>query len=191
MGSRRLVGRRDQLARLDEAVRLADAGEPQFVVFGGESGVGKTRLMEHVAERLESGGARVLRTRCVELGTQGLPLAPLTTALRQLVALLGAEALSRTLFGADALVRLLPEYADARPVEQDRARLFALFAGLLQRLGAAHPLVWIIDDLHWSDRSTRDLIGYLARALTGSRILVLTAYRDDYTERHHPLRPFL
>ena len=88
-GARGLVGRRAELAAIDEAVGRAEAGEPQFVVVGGEAGVGKTHLIDHVADRLEAEGARVLRTDCVELGVHGLPLAPVTSALRQMAALVG------------------------------------------------------------------------------------------------------
>ncbi|MFC6932384.1 AAA family ATPase [Actinomadura yumaensis] len=72
----RFVGRREQLARIDGALRRAEAGEPGVVVVGGEGGVGKTRLLEQVAGRLAGSGVRVLRGACVELGTEGLPLAP-------------------------------------------------------------------------------------------------------------------
>jgi len=184
------VGRRDQLALLDEAVRTAQTGEPQFVVFGGDAGVGKTRLMEHFADRVEEAGVRVLRTACVELGSQGLPLAPVTAALRQLVGPGGAEAMAQLHPGGKALLRLLPEFGSPAGVA-DRGRLFDLFGALLQRLGAEYPLLWLIDDVHWADRSTRDLLGFLARTLRASRILVVAAYRIDDLALGHPLRPFL
>ncbi|MGH3372606.1 MAG: ATP-binding protein, partial [Nocardioidaceae bacterium] len=93
METGRFVGRRDQLALLDPVVRSAEAGEPQVVVIGGDAGIGKSTLMGHVADRLDETGWRVLRTACIELGAEGLPLAPLTQALRRLVEQLGAEAL--------------------------------------------------------------------------------------------------
>jgi predicted ATPase len=56
-------------------------------------------------------------------------------------------------------------------------------------LGTEHPLLWLIDDLHWADRSTRELLGFLARTLRACRVLVVTAYRADDLDRGHPLRP--
>jgi predicted ATPase len=98
-GARGLVGRREQLEAIEEAVGRAEGGEPRFVVVGGEAGVGKTHLVEHVADRLEATGARVLRTTCVELGVHGLPLAPVTSAIRQMAALVGVDTLRRTMPG--------------------------------------------------------------------------------------------
>jgi len=178
----RFVGRRDQLAWLDRVVRSAEAGEPQLVVIGGDAGIGKSALMGHLADRLDETGWRVLRTACIELGTEGLPLAPLTQALRLLVEQLGADSLDPT------LLHLLPEFGRAG---HDRARLFELYGALLQRLGSEHPLLWIVDDLHWADRSTRELLGFLARTLRASAVLIVTAYRADDLDRSSPLRPFL
>jgi predicted ATPase len=185
------VGRREQLAVLDDALRTAQAGEPRFVVLGGDAGVGKTRLMTHFADRVEESGVRVLRTACVELGTQGLPLAPLCSALRQLVDLVGLDALTGPQPGAAALLRLLPEYGIADPGTDSPARLYDLYGAVLHRLGTEHPLVWLVDDLHWADRSTRELVGFLARTLRATRVLVVAAYRADDLDRRHPLRPFL
>jgi DNA-binding CsgD family transcriptional regulator/tetratricopeptide (TPR) repeat protein len=190
-GARGLVGRREQLAVVEEAVRRAEAGEPQFVVVSGEAGVGKTHLMGYVADRLQETGARVLRTSCVELGSYGLPLAPVTSALRQIVAYVGADTLRRTMPGAEGLLGLLPEHG-AGTLEPDRlARTCDLFAALLQRFGTDHPAVLVIDDLHRADRSSRDLLGFLAHTLRSCRVLVLTAYRTDELAPDHPLRPFL
>jgi DNA-binding CsgD family transcriptional regulator/tetratricopeptide (TPR) repeat protein len=190
-GARGLVGRRAELVALDEAVGRADAGEPQFVVIGGEAGVGKTHLIDHVADRLEAAGARVLRTDCVELGVHGLPLAPVTSALRQMAALVGVDTLRRTMPGAEALPGLLPEYG-ARTLEPDRlARMSDLFAALLQWFGGERLAVLVVDDLQRADRSSRDLLGFLAHTLRSCQVLVLAAYRSDELAQDHPLRPFL
>lgn len=190
MRSERFVGRHDQLVLLDAATRQAATGQPQVVVFGG-AGIGKTRLMTHFADRIAETGARVLRTGCVELGTAGLPLVPLNTALRQLVGQIGVETLRQAQPGIDALLGLLPEFDAPAPGDEDRTRCFDLFGALLARLGSEHPLLWIIDDLHWADRSTRELLGFLARTLYACRVLVVAAYRDDDLHRGHPLRAFL
>jgi DNA-binding CsgD family transcriptional regulator len=189
--ARGLVGRREQLAVLEEAVRRAETGEPQFVVVGGEAGVGKTHLMGYVADRLQETGARVLRTTCVELGTYGLPLVPLTAALRQIVGYVGADTLRRAMPGGEALLALLPEHSAGTPEPDRLARMSDLFAVLLQRFGTDHPAVLVIDDLHRADRSSRELLGFLAHTLRACRVLVLTAYRTDELAPDHPLRPLL
>jgi DNA-binding CsgD family transcriptional regulator len=190
-GAGGLVGRREQLAVLEEAVRRAETGEPQFVVVSGEAGVGKTHLMGYVAERLQETGARILRTTCVELGTYGLPLVPVTAALRQIVGYVGADTLRRSMPGGEALLALLPEHGTSTPEPDRLARLYDLFAVLLQRFGTDHPAVLVIDDLHRADRSSRELLAFLAPTLRACRVLVLTAYRTDELAQDHLLRPFL
>jgi len=190
-GAGGLVGRRRQLAAMAAAAGRAQAGEPQVVLVGGEAGVGKTRLLHVAADRLEAAGARVLRTTCVELGAFGLPLVPVTAAVRQVVGSLGVEELRRTMPGADFLLGLLPEYG-AGTSERDRlAEAGELFAALLQRLGADRLVVLCVDDLHRADRSSLALLGFLAQTLRASRVLVLLAYRADELGPDDPLRPFL
>lgn len=101
------------------------------------------------------------------------------------------EALRRAQSGIDVLLRLLPEFGAPAQGPDDRTRLFDHFGALLQRLGTEHPLLWLIDDLQWADRSTRELLGFLTRTLRASRVLVVAAYRDDDLDRGHPLRGFL
>jgi predicted ATPase len=153
------VGRREQLAALDDAVGQAATGLPQFVVFSGDAEIGKTRLMTHFAYRIEQAGFWVLRTGCVELGAARLPLVPLKTALRQLVDQLGVEMLRETQAGIDALLRLLPEFGALAPGADDPTTLFDRFGALLAHLGTEHPLLWLIDDLHWADRSAASCSG--------------------------------
>src|SRR5262249_14951779 len=94
-----LVGRRAELTLVEEAIEQAEAGIPGLVAIGGEAGVGKTFLMGHVAARFQEADSYVINTTCVELGTHGLPLAPATAALRQIVRLIDADTLRRTIPG--------------------------------------------------------------------------------------------
>ncbi|MEV0618897.1 ATP-binding protein [Nonomuraea sp. NPDC050404] len=179
-----LIGRREQLALLDEALRTAHAGEPVFVVLGGEAGIGKTYLMEHLAGRLEEAGVRVLRGSCVELGTEGLPLAPFSALLRDLIRQAGdgtppGLTPSGLAPAGKELIALLPESGgDLDLGYGGQARLFELFGALFERLGREGTLALVIDDLHWSDRSTRELIGFLVRRLRSTRVLITMAYRQ-------------
>ena len=72
-----------------------------------------------------------------------------------------------------------------------RAHLFDLMTGLLDRLATDRPLVLILDDLHWADRSTRDLLAFLVRQARVARVLLVGVYRSDELHRGHPLRAFL
>lgn len=184
---------------LDAAVGMAQRGEPQFVVFGGEAGVGKTRLMEQFTARLGEAGWCVMRGTCVQLGTEGLPLAAIASALRDLACHLGAERIARLLPGSEVALRLLPEVdmpgsgnGAVRGVRPEAQReLFEVFAALLQRLSSEHAVLVVLDDLHLADRSTRDLLGFLVRSLRAARVVVVGAYRSDDLGRGHPLRSFL
>ncbi|HSK26360.1 MAG TPA: AAA family ATPase [Jiangellales bacterium] len=192
-GSPRLVGRADELAALREALTAASSGRPTTVLVAGEAGVGKSRLVEEFARRAESEEARVLVGRCVELGEDGLPFAPVVGALRSLLAEIGATALAEAAGpGREALARLLPEVGPVGPdTPTGRGRLFEVVTTLLERLGADRPVVLVVEDLHWADRSTRDLLQFLVRVLSGARVLVLATYRSDELRRGHPLRPLL
>ncbi|MFF0314650.1 AAA family ATPase [Micromonospora sp. NPDC005252] len=193
-----LVGRQREIATLRDALGRAGKGDPATVLVGGEAGVGKTRLLEEFAAGATAAGARVLVGQCLELGEAGLPFAPFAAALRAVLRADGAEVFA----GYEAeFARLLPELGrvpagstapSARPLtDAPRGYLFDLVAELFQRLADARPLLLIIEDLHWADRSTRDLIGFLVRAARPGRLLLVCTYRTDELQRGHPLRPFL
>jgi DNA-binding CsgD family transcriptional regulator/tetratricopeptide (TPR) repeat protein len=197
------VGRSVELARLTEALDRAAAGTPTAVVVGGEAGVGKSRLVGEVVAGARAAGATVLVGGCVELGGEGVPFAPLVEALRGLVRDLDEPGLARMGPVRAELARLLPELgpltgagtraplAGTPDPRSDQGRLFELLLGLLERLGVEHPAILVVEDLHWADRSTRDLLAFLHRNLRQGRLLLLCTYRSDELHRRHPLRPFL
>ncbi|WP_068920909.1 helix-turn-helix transcriptional regulator [Planobispora rosea] len=190
------VGREAELAGLAEAFEQAREKAATAVLLGGEAGVGKTRLVTCFAERAERDGARVLVGGCVELSTEGLAYAPFTAVIRQLVREQGAEEVAALLpdGGARDLARLLPEFGeagDAVESETARARLFEQILNLLERLAECRPLLLVIEDIHWADRSSRDLIAFLSRNLRAAPVLMLLTYRSDDLHRQHPLRPVL
>ena len=187
------VGRGPQRDALGAALRRTAAGEPQAVLVGGEAGIGKTRLVEEFLADAAASGAVTTLGGCLEVGAEGLPYAPLATALRRLHRRLGAD-LERAADGMEGhLARLLPDFGetDGEPDEYGRARLFEYTERLFERLGADRTLVLVVEDLHWSDRSTRELLAYLIRTLHRTRVLIVATYRTDDLHRRHPLRPFL
>ncbi|MFE0808257.1 AAA family ATPase [Streptomyces sp. NPDC058848] len=192
------VGRAAELATLNDAFVRAAAAEPQALLLGGEAGVGKTRLVEEFADAARRRGAVVALGGCVEIGADGLPFAPFSTALRALRRQLPGELADAAAGQEEELARLLPELGEGTPVtgggrhdEESMARLFELTARLLERVAARHTVVLVLEDLHWADASTRHLIAYLVRTLRTGRLVVLATYRSDDIHRRHPLRPLL
>jgi ATP/maltotriose-dependent transcriptional regulator MalT len=187
--SREFIGRRSELAQLRTAFERSAAGSPQTVLLGGEAGVGKTRLVEEFARR---SGARLAFGACIEVGGDGVPYAAFTGALRSLAeaGLITCECWER-----DELSRLLPELGAAPPARIDdqfaRARLFEAVRTAFVGAAAEQPLIVVLDDLHWADRATRELFGFLARVLRHGRVLLIGTYRDDELHRGHPLRPLI
>jgi DNA-binding CsgD family transcriptional regulator len=165
-----LVGRAAEIAVLGESWALARGGSPATVLIGGEAGIGKTRLVRHFTADLEG---EVLYGGCVDLSGAGLPFAPFTAALRG---------------HADTPAELLPGDVQADS-DTARARQFeevlTQFVGLCGR----RPVVLVIEDIHWIDRSSLDLLSFLVRnQRAAGALLCLVTYRSDELERAHPLR---
>lgn len=187
------VGRAAELGVLDGALAGVRTGAAATVLVGGEAGVGKTRLIREFADR--AGEAMVLVGGCLELGTEGLPFAPFTAVLRGLVRELGRDGVAALVPGGTTrgLARLLPEFGEPDgDGPEARARLFEQLLGLLERLAEDRPVVLVIEDAHWADRSTRDLLSFLVRYQRSDvRLLIVVTYRSDELHRTHPLRPLL
>ncbi|MCW2929291.1 MAG: hypothetical protein JWM19_253 [Actinomycetia bacterium] len=191
------IGRKEEMAALARLVDRARAKDAGFVLIGGEAGVGKTRLVRELADRAAAIGFVVLTGQCVELGAEGLPLAPLVDALRTLVRTMRPDALADVLGpAAEGLARLLPELAAGAAVgpaaeELQKGQLLEHVLGALRRLSEVRPVMLAIEDLHWADQSTLDLMAFLIRSLRDARVLLAITYRSDELYRRHPLRPLL
>lgn len=198
------VGRAGELTSLTDALARATAegagpdgcacGEPQALLIGGEAGVGKTRLVEEFLAVAARRGAVVAVGGCVEIGADGLPYAPFSAALRALRRTLPDEMAAACAGQEGELARLLPELGEPGRDSADEhgtARLFELTGRLLERISAQRPVVLVLEDLHWSDASTRHLLAYLFRTLRSGRLVVIGTYRADDIHRRHPLRPLL
>src|SRR3984885_5218392 len=214
-----LVGRAAEMATLQAAVETVRQGEPAAVLIGGEAGMGKTRLIGEFTAAARGAGGRGLTGACLELGADGLPYSPFTAMLRDLVRSAAPDEVATLLSGsrraASELARLLPEPAPDRPAGgpgepaltaadvrdtypggmtagEARAHLFEGFLTLLERLEEQRPLVLVIEDAHWADRSSRDLLAFLIgyQRAVGNLLIVVT-FRSDELHRTHPLRPLL
>ncbi|WP_456786823.1 helix-turn-helix transcriptional regulator [Cellulomonas sp. P5_C5] len=185
------VARAQQVDQLTLALQRAGVGEPSTVLIGADAGVGKTRLLRHVAELADASGARVVVAHCVDLGEIGLPYLPFAEALSQLYAL-DPEAVGAVVTNRPALARLLPGPSGGAAPDDQSNRL-QLFDGLVEVLGAVgrpgHPLLLVLEDLHWADASSRDVLRFLVSRLRDQHLLVVASYRTDDLHRRHPWRP--
>ncbi|MFI5914172.1 AAA family ATPase [Dactylosporangium sp. NPDC051541] len=191
-----LIGRRVELERLRALLDRAVGGQPAVALLAGEAGVGKTRLAREITRAAAECGVRVLSGGCVELGGEGVPLAPLADVLRVIVRTTPPEHLDACFGPARReFARLLPELdpaaAGAAPSDGSAAQLREHVLGLVTRLAADRPMLLVVEDLHWADRSTRDLVAFLIQTIRELGVFLLITYRSDELHRRHPLRPLL
>jgi DNA-binding CsgD family transcriptional regulator/tetratricopeptide (TPR) repeat protein len=197
--STHFVGRVGELAELMLAVREASFGRPGLVLLGGDSGVGKTRLVAELEQRLAGDGeppALILRGEGVEQSDGELPYAPLLSALRPLVREHNPVLDALSSGSRSQLATILPGLDDGRPRDDrpdpaGQVRLFEAVLELLDLLSEAGPVVLILEDMHWADSSTRNFVGFLSRSMRQERVVLLLTYRSDELHRRHALRPLL
>jgi class 3 adenylate cyclase len=192
-----LVGRDDQLFLLEDALLAAHRGESRFVALGGEAGMGKTRLARELAKRAQRLEWEVLWGACSEAELP-LPYLPLVEALGNYLSREDVERLGGLLGAARLeLAQLFPQLGGdelAAPLgdpAQAKLRLFEAVVALLTIPAREHGLLLVVEDVHWADAATRELLDHLARRLTNVRSLVLVTYRSDELDRRHPLAPLL
>jgi len=192
----KLIGRSDQLFVLEDALLAAYRGEGRAVAVGGEAGMGKTRLVRELAERGERLGCEVLSGTCSEAELP-LPYLPLVEALGNYLSRSDVDDVAASL-GASRreLGQLFPQLAphDATPLgdpAQAKLRLFEAVVALLSLAASDRGLLLIIDDVHWADSATRELLDHLVRRLTTTRSLLVMTYRSDELDRRHPLAPLV
>lgn len=188
------AGRDAELALLERALDVAAGGTAATVLVGAESGAGKSRLIREFAAKAQD-RALVLAGGCVEVSAAALPYAPATAVLRTLVRSRGAGGVAALLPGNQAaeLAALLPEFGEP-PSGGDpamiRARLFETLLTLFEVLAEERPLVLVIEDAHWADRSTCDLLAFLVRNVRDAPVLLIVTFRSEDIERA-PLRSLI
>jgi class 3 adenylate cyclase/tetratricopeptide (TPR) repeat protein len=190
------VGRNPQLERLSAKLGEALNGRGSVAMLRGEAGIGKTRILEEFAELAVQSGAVVLRGACYD-GEWQRPIGPFAEAigdyarhvdLATLAADLGntASILSRI---SPALSESLGEIAEPTPLgkDEERLRLFDAVAQFLVAVSQRTPLVLILDDLHWAERSVIAMLSHVAHFVPANPIFLIGAYRDAEVDRKHPL----
>ncbi|MEC3973909.1 helix-turn-helix transcriptional regulator [Amycolatopsis sp. H20-H5] len=208
-----LVARTQEMRQLRAAFARAERGEAGAVLLSGDAGVGKTRLLTALGEHAGSRGALILTGRCIDVRDGGLPYLPFAEALAPL-----AGSADPVVAGAvrvrTALGRLLPQVQEPEPFtaaehgqststereamqrprpEQDlgQLQLFDAVLGVLTEIAEQRPVVILLEDLHWGDGSTRNLLSFLLTRLRAQRLLVVASYREEDVHRRHPLRGLL
>jgi DNA-binding SARP family transcriptional activator len=192
------VGRSGEVEELDSLLTQAVAGARQLVLLAGDAGIGKTRLAAELASRAHERGAVVLYGRFDEETLA--PYQPLVEMLRGWSGGESLEPLAPSLGArASELGIVLPEFgAPSAPTasslrgdelqDAQRHRFFDAVAALLAELGGGAPLLLVLDDLHWADRATLQLLRHLVRGPQPAPALFLATYRDAELEADHPLR---
>ncbi|MFJ4277297.1 AAA family ATPase [Streptomyces massasporeus] len=184
-----VVGRDAELTRLAGVLERARGGEARAVLIAGDAGVGKTRVLDEVGGQAAATGMTVVTGHCVDLGDVGLPYLPFTEMLGVLAA---DERFAGALAAHPVVERLLGAGSDSVRDVDGRLRLFEGMAGLLAEVAEIAPLLLVLEDLHWADQSSRDLLRFLlGRGVLRHRLAVFASYRADDLHRRHPLRPLL
>jgi predicted ATPase len=187
-----LIGRSAEIARIGGLVeRAADRGG-LMLMLAGPAGIGKSRLVREALTVAAQRGFVTLSGSARVLG-QGLAYAPVLEALGPYLAALPPGRRVRLLDGLPDLGRLfidlhLPPAALLGDPARERTRLFEAVARLLGRLAEQAPVALALDDLHWADTATVELLHYLARGVGDRRMLLVGAYRTDEAEVEPALR---
>jgi DNA-binding CsgD family transcriptional regulator/tetratricopeptide (TPR) repeat protein len=186
-----LIGRTAELARLEAALAQARSGSSVLLFVSGDAGIGKSRLIETFADRARDEDAIVFSGACLDLAEGAAPYAPFVAALRPLADELNDEQLAHVLGESQReLGALLPELCGRPPNRRDgaeRGRLYELALGLFRRMAALHPAVLILEDLHWIDPASADLLRMLGGNLRRAGVVIIGTYRSDEVSRDHPL----
>jgi DNA-binding CsgD family transcriptional regulator len=190
------VGRADELQQLKVSFEEAAAGQGSLIMLVGDPGIGKTALCHEFAQYVDTRGGLSLVGHCYPEGSATLPYQPFVEAFESYARERDAESLGAE-FGSSAseVARIVPSLRSMLEVqlaapenpEDDRVRLLSGILAGLRHLGALHPLLLVVEDLHDADRGTLDLLVYLTRHLAGTPLIVVGTYRDVEVDRAHPL----
>ena len=174
-----LVGRDHELAVLQDCLHAACAGHGSLVLIGGEAGIGKTALAETLCREATEQGACVLVGHCYDL-TETPPYGPWLELFGRYQPSDDAPPLPAAFAQRGTLGTVMSQ-----------AALFEQVRDFFVALAAQRPLALLLDDLHWADPASLDLLRFFARTLADAPILVVATYRSDELTRRHPLSQLL
>ncbi len=177
------TGRVEELSWLGELLGAVEGGRAAMALLVGPAGIGKTRLVEQFALQASASGATIAVGACVPAQGAGLPLAPVVAIVRALAGIAARhwpdDAVVRAFGSVLAGLDLLPGGDTPAGDELAKTRLFDSFTQACRMMGDRSPVVLVIEDLHWVDSASRELIDFLVRNLRDARVLVVGTFRAD------------
>ncbi len=200
--ARALIGRDAELIALTSllgvsAASVSAGANRQDVLLAGDAGVGKTRLLRELHDHALDAGWQVYAGHCLDFGDSALPYLPFSEVLDRL-ATARPDVVDDIASVYPALARLLPGRRtldagggpsdDADGARMARADLFSAFHVLLETAAAESPLLLVVEDTHWADASTRDMLSFLFSRPFDTPVALVASYRADDLHRRHPLR---
>jgi DNA-binding CsgD family transcriptional regulator/tetratricopeptide (TPR) repeat protein len=189
-----LVGRERESTLVRNQYEIAKHTHASVVLISGDPGIGKTRFLDEIAAFAAQDGATVLRGGSSE--AEGMPpYLPFLEALGQYIQAAPLDQLRDQLATMpQVLTAILPELADrlgdplisphTLPPEQERLRLYEAIGTFLEIIGAPYMLVLVLDDLHWADTASLDLLCHIARRQSNAHLLIIGAYRESEANRN-------
>lgn len=190
------VGRERELQALEATLSRVIRSEGNAVLVAGEPGIGKTRLIEEFARFCRAQHILVYWARGYE-GPGAPPYWPWVQMVREYLSDHDADTINREIgAGVADIGRVVPELLAMLPVDggrvaldadQERFRLFDSLTAFFKRVARRGPLVLVLDDLQWFDRSSLLMLEFLAGEMQASRLMVVGTYRPVEVDRHHPL----
>ena len=193
-----LIGRDAELEHLSSTLGISASAPPATdprasVLLAGDAGVGKTRLLTELRDRAVDRGWQVLAGHCLDFADSALPYLPFSEITGRIAREL-PDLFDDVAARHPALLRLLPgqrmlsQATDPESIPADQAALLDGVHALIEAAGSHQPLLLVIEDLHWADQSTRDLISFLFGRGFEAPVALIGSYRSDDIHRRHPLR---
>lgn len=190
-----LVARDEEFNQILGSIQAVERGSGRLVLLAGEPGVGKTRLAQEVTLKARNHSFIMATGRCYEPEAT-VPFYPFLEALATLYGVSPEHTRSQLPHRWPEVERLLPNQSPAQSAplgesQDDQQRLFWAVTGFLQAVSVERPVTLMLDDLHWADGSSLELLQHLVRHTRANRVLLLGTYRDVEVNRQHPLEAAL
>src|ERR1043165_2747808 len=195
------VGRESEIQKLETLLQQAIEGTGRIVFITGEPGIGKTSLSDEFLRRARKEQLLISRGRCVEQYGTGEAYLPFLDAMGELLQAPGRERIAAVMrtYAPTWCMELPTAFASSGSLEKlqqetigaTKERMMREMGDALGVLASASPVVLVLEDLHWADRSSVDLLRHLSQRLSTQRLLIAGTYRPEDVERSgHPLKHY-